>query len=93
MPNLEPAVTEAKPSVTPAAAERTPGNGKNPRHPPVQWPAYEQWQKEIAAVRHLPTNPGSEPQQVLDAVLSVSAAEWDRFWSVFLELVTFSPWL
>jgi hypothetical protein len=41
----------------------------------------------------LPTNPGTEPQQVLDAVLSVSAAEWDRFWSVFLELVTFSPWL
>jgi hypothetical protein len=62
-------------------------------HPPAQWPAYEQWQKDIAEVRQLPTNPGSETQQVLDAVLSVSAAEWDRLRSAFLELIAFSLWL
>jgi len=62
-------------------------------HPPAEWPTYQQWQKDSAAVRQLPTNPGSEPQQVLDAVLSVSPAEWERFWSVFLELVAFSLWL
>jgi hypothetical protein len=37
MPNPEPAVTEAKPSVTPAAAERTPGNGENLRR--IEGPA------------------------------------------------------
>jgi hypothetical protein len=62
-------------------------------HTPAQWPAYEQWQKDIEAVRQLPTNPGSEPQQVLDAVLSISAAEWEQFWSAFLELIAFSLWL
>jgi hypothetical protein len=62
-------------------------------HPPAQWPTYEQWQKGIAAVRQLPTNPGSEPQQVLDAVLSIPAAEWEQLWSGFLDLIAFSLWL
>jgi hypothetical protein len=62
-------------------------------HPPAAWPNYQQWQKDIAAVSKLPTNPGSEIEEVLDAVLSVPAAEWERYWSAFLELVAFSLWM
>ena len=60
-------------------------------HPPADWPNYQQWQKDVAAVSRL-ANPDSVPQQVLDAVLSVSA-DWGRIWPVFLELLAFSLWM
>ena len=43
---------------------------------PVKWPTFRQWQEDAAAVSRL-SNPDSASQQVLLAVLSVPAAEWD----------------
>jgi hypothetical protein len=62
------------------------------RDPPAEWPTYPQWQEEVAAVSCLP-NPAGAPQQVLDAVRRVPAAEWQRMRSAFFELIAFSLWM
>ena len=60
--------------------------------PPTEWPSYERWQTDVAAVTVLP-NPDSIAQRVLDAVNSVSAEEWQRLYSQFRDLVAFSLWM
>jgi hypothetical protein len=62
------------------------------RNAPAEWPTYRRWQEDVAAVECLP-NPDSAPQQVLDAVRSVSAAEWERMRSAFFDLIAFSLWM
>jgi hypothetical protein len=59
---------------------------------PAEWPTFEQWQDDVAAVTQL-TNCDSVPQEVLDAVRSVSAAEWERLLSTFSDLIAFSKWM
>jgi len=61
-------------------------------NPPTEWPTFEQWQDDIAAVTQL-ASPDSEPQRVLDAVRSLSAAEWERLLSTFFDLIAFSMWI
>jgi hypothetical protein len=61
-------------------------------NPPTEWPSYQQWQRDVAAVAVLP-NPDSHAQRVLDAVNSVSAEEWERLYSQFRDLVAFSLWM
>ena len=60
--------------------------------PPTEWPSYERWQRDVAAVTLLP-NPDSIAQRVLDAVNSVSAEEFERLYSQFRDLVAFSLWM
>jgi hypothetical protein len=59
---------------------------------PVQFPSYPQWRSEVAAVTRL-ANPDSTAQQVLDAVRSVSEAEWRKLLQGFSGLMTFSLWM
>lgn len=61
-------------------------------NPPAEWPSFKQWQDDVAAVSRL-ANPDSVPQQVLNAVRSVSRGEWERLVSAFFDLVAFSMWL
>jgi hypothetical protein len=60
--------------------------------PPADWPSYEQWQRDVAAITVLP-NPDSLAQRVLDAVNSVPAEAWERLYSQFRDLVAFSMWM
>lgn len=59
---------------------------------PQHFPNYEQWQSGVSAVARL-SNPGSIAQQVLDAVRSVSEAEWSKLLNGFSDLMAFSLWL
>ena len=56
---------------------------------PMQFPSYPQWRSDVAAVARL-ANPDSTAQQVLDAVRSVSEAEWRNLLQGFSGLMTFS---
>jgi hypothetical protein len=60
--------------------------------PPAEWPSYEQWQRDVAAITVLP-NPDSLAQRLLDAVNSVPAEAWERLYSQFRDLVAFSMWM
>jgi hypothetical protein len=59
---------------------------------PMQFPSYAQWRCDVTALAKL-SNPDSEAQQVLDSVLSVSEAEWNRLLHGFSILITFSLWM
>jgi hypothetical protein len=59
---------------------------------PMQFPSYPQWRSDVAAVARL-ANPDSTAQQVLDAVRSVSEAEWRNLLKGFSGLMTFSLWM
>jgi len=59
---------------------------------PRQFPTYAQWRCDVAALVQL-SNPDSKAQQVLDSVLSVSEAEWNRLLHGFSNLITFSVWM
>jgi hypothetical protein len=61
-------------------------------NPPAEWPSYEQWQQDVAALSRL-SNPDSEQQLVLNAILSVPVAEWERLLSAFLEMTVFAVWM
>ncbi|HZT32734.1 MAG TPA: hypothetical protein VFA33_22795 [Bryobacteraceae bacterium] len=61
-------------------------------NPPLEWPTFEQWQSDIAAVTQL-ADPDSVPQRVLEAVSSVSAPEWERLLTTFFDLMAFSMWM
>jgi len=61
-------------------------------NPPEQWPSYERWQNDVAAVTQLP-NPAGEPQRILDAMLSVPPAEWERMLSAYRDVVIFAVWM
>jgi hypothetical protein len=61
-------------------------------NPPTEWPSYEQWQQDVAAVTRL-SNPESEHQFVLNAMLSVPVAEWERLLFGFLEMTVFAVWM
>jgi hypothetical protein len=61
-------------------------------NPPAEWPSYQQWQSEVAAVTQS-SNPESVAQRVLDAVNSVPKGEWEHFFSRFFDLVAFSLWM
>ena len=62
------------------------------RNTPAAWPAFGQWQLDVAAVTRLP-NPESAAQQVLDAVRSIPPAKWDRIRFTFFDLIGFSLWM
>jgi len=59
---------------------------------PKKFPAYTQWQCEVAAVARL-SNPDSTAQQVLDAVRGVSEPEWSTLLHGFSDLIAFSLWI
>ena len=61
-------------------------------NPPVQWPSYEHWKNDVAAVTQMP-NPAGEPQRILDAMLSVPATEWERMLSAYRDVVIFAVWM
>ena len=61
-------------------------------NPPAEWPTFERWQDDIAAVTKL-ANRDSVPQQVLDSVRSVSSRDWERLFSTFSDLMAFSQWM
>lgn len=61
-------------------------------NPPAQWPSYERWQTDVAAVTQM-SNPDGEPQRILDATLSVPGAEWERMLSAYLDVVIFAVWM
>jgi hypothetical protein len=61
-------------------------------NPPAEWPAYHQWQTEVAAVTRL-SNPEGMAQQVLDAVNSLPEGQWEHHLSRFFDLVGFSLWM
>jgi hypothetical protein len=59
---------------------------------PQSFPAYSEWQREVAAVARL-SNPDSIAQQVLDSVRALGDAEWSKLLHVFSDLIAFSLWL
>jgi len=59
---------------------------------PADWPSYERWQNDVAAVTQMP-NPDGEPQRILDAMLSVPGAEWERMLSAYRDIVIFAVWM
>ncbi len=61
-------------------------------NPPTEWPSYEQWREDIAASTRL-SNPESEQQLVLNAMLSVPVADWERLLSAFREMTVFAVWM
>jgi hypothetical protein len=61
-------------------------------NPPAEWPTFDQWQNDIAAVTDLP-NADTAAQAALNAVCSVSAGRWERILSMFLDLIAFSHWM
>jgi hypothetical protein len=61
-------------------------------NPPADWPSYQRWQNDVAAVTQL-RNPDGEPQRILDAMLSVPAAEWERMLSQYRDIVVFGVWM
>src|SRR6516165_10645796 len=61
-------------------------------NPPERWPSYERWQNDVAAVAQLP-NPAGEPQRILDAMLSVPPAEWERMLFAYRDVVIFAVWM
>jgi hypothetical protein len=60
--------------------------------PPPEWPSYQRWESDAAAVTQMP-NPDGEPQYILDAMDSVPATEWDRMLSRYRALVVFGVWM
>jgi hypothetical protein len=62
------------------------------RTQPAEWPTYRRWQEDVAAVSRLP-NPDSVLQQVLSAVRTVPAGEWQHIWHAFFDLIAFSLWM
>jgi hypothetical protein len=61
-------------------------------NPPAEWPSYERWQNDVAAVTQM-RNPDGEPQRILDAMLSVPGAEWERMLSAYSDIVVFGVWM
>ena len=61
-------------------------------NPPADWPSYERWQNDVAAVTQM-RNPDGEPQRILDTMLSVPGAEWERMLSAYRDVVVFGPWM
>ena len=61
-------------------------------NPPERWPSHERWQNDVAAVAQLP-NPAGEPQRILDAMLSVPPAEWERMLFAYRDVVIFAVWM
>jgi hypothetical protein len=61
-------------------------------NPPADWPSYERWQSDVAAVTQM-RNPDGEPQRIVDAMLSVPAAEWERMLSAYRDIVVFGVWM
>jgi len=61
-------------------------------NPPAEWPSYERWQNDVAAVTQM-RNPAGEPQRILDAMLSVPATEWERMLSAYRDIVVFGVWM
>ena len=61
-------------------------------NPPEEWPTYERWQNEVAAVTQMP-NPDGEPQRILNAMLSVLGAEWERMLCAYRDIVIFGVWM
>src|SRR6516165_1856301 len=61
-------------------------------NPPADWPSYERWQNDVAAVTQM-RNPDGEPQRILDAMLSVPGAEWERMLSAYRDIVVFGVWM
>lgn len=59
---------------------------------PKQLPSYPQWKDAVASVTRL-SNPGSEAQQVLDAIRGVSEAKWNKLLHGFSDLVVFCLWM
>jgi hypothetical protein len=58
---------------------------------PAEWPSYECWQRDAAAVTSLPNQ--GEPQYILDAVNSVPPSEWERMLTQYRSLIIFGVWL
>jgi hypothetical protein len=61
-------------------------------NPPADWPSYERWQNDVAAVTQM-RNPDGEPQRILDAMLSVPGAEWETMLSQYRDIVVFGVWM
>jgi len=61
-------------------------------NPPAHWPSYERWQKDVIAMTQM-RNPDGEPQRILNAMLSVPAAEWERMLSAYRDIVVFGVWM
>jgi hypothetical protein len=61
-------------------------------NPPAEWPSYERWRNDVAAVTQM-RNPDGEPQRILDAMLSVPGAEWERMLSAYRDIVVFGVWM
>jgi hypothetical protein len=58
---------------------------------PTEWPSFECWQRDAAAVTSLPNQ--GEPQYILDAVNSVPPSEWERMLTQYRTLIIFGVWL
>jgi hypothetical protein len=61
-------------------------------NPSGDWPSYERWQSDVVAVTQM-RNPDGEPQRILNAMLSVPAAEWERMLSAYRDIVVFGVWM
>ena len=61
-------------------------------NPPADWPSYQRWQSDVAALTQM-RNPDGEPQRILDAILSVPGAEWERMLSAYRDIVVFGVWM